>query len=137
MNKQKTPVWLVIVVIVLLGIVAVINGRTRPAGEGEAPAPEAGADLQSKPITQGEKAKDKKDLSQGLPSPSKPGAVPSTALQERTPAPPKMKGMPENSISTPRRSDFKPKPEDSMTSGQWWTEGSLRKEQSEEKATTP
>lgn len=123
MKKQKKPILLVLSLAILLGIVAFIGKSADTEGQpGQPPAgaapPEDSKDNVADQV--GKQLKDDKSTS------SSKTAAPGKAASRMGGPQGKFPGPQGPSLMKPAESSFKPKPNDSSTSTQWYTPESAR-----------
>jgi hypothetical protein len=120
MKKQKKPIILVLVLAALFGGAALMN---KPVLSPEEEAKQAAAAQQNKPDTTQAVGGTVADQLKGTSSKPQPKSI----KQGRPGMPAKFPGQNGPSIIKPKMAPYKPKPSDSATSTQWYTDESPRK----------
>jgi hypothetical protein len=124
MKKRKKPIIAILLLAVLFGIVAFMNKPVQNDASPEAPKAAKEAPQEDKKAVGGDVANQLKTDSKAKPKAPAPDARPRMPHGPGGPGGPGHEGMP--SILRPKVAPQKPKPNDSSTSTQWYTNESAR-----------
>ncbi|MGV3616270.1 MAG: hypothetical protein ACO1SV_13130 [Fimbriimonas sp.] len=127
MKKRNKPIVLVTMLILMVGAVAFINfpknldvggghGPNDGHGHGQEEAPPTGKD-----VTVPDQASIAESVSSSIASKDTPRRMPTSPGGPGRPG-----GAPETMIKLPKASQYKPKPNDSSTATQWYTDESMK-----------